>query len=47
MPTTTLVREILQLVDDAIATSDPLLYEQLRRALQMLLDEHSEPICEL
>ena len=47
MPTPTVVREIMQLVDDAIATSDPLLYEQLLRALQMLLDEPSEPICEL
>ena len=47
MPTPTVVRAILQIVDDAIATNDPLHYEQLLRALQMLLDERSEPICEL
>ena len=43
MPAPTLVSEILQLVDDAIATADPLLYEQLLRALHLLLDEHSAP----
>ena len=47
MPTPTVVREIMQLVDDAIATSDPLLYEQLLRALQMILEEYSELICDL
>ena len=43
MPTSTLVDEITQLVEDAIATSDPLLYEQLLRILQMILEEHGEP----
>lgn len=42
MPAPTLVNEITQLVDDAIATADPVLYEQLLRALQLLLAEHSE-----
>ena len=35
MPTQIVARAILQIVDDAIATNDPLLYEQLLRALQM------------
>ena len=47
MPTSTLVEEISQLVDDAVQTSDPELLEQLLRTLHLLLAEASEPIYEL